>query len=73
MQADGRVAPRILSPEELIVEDMQRRRRTGPADRGPQGGDGRVSLLAVLDSKRTLAAEAKRGKRPAVRSGPPSR
>src|SRR4029077_14789362 len=61
MQAQASVAPRILSPEEAVAEELRRRH----AERAllieaRTGGDGRVRLLVVLDlDPEALAAEAK--------------
>ena len=57
-------APRILSPEEMVVDDLRRRhgeRLLLVEARSGAGGDGRTRLLAVLDlGREALAAEAKR-------------
>jgi superfamily II DNA or RNA helicase len=62
MQAQPSVAPRILSPEEAIAEELRRRHGEGALlIEARTGGDGRVRLLAVLDLEgEALAAEAKR-------------
>jgi hypothetical protein len=62
MQAQPSVAPRILSPEEAIAEELRRRHGEGALlIEVRTGGDGRVRLLAVLDlDGEALAAEAKR-------------
>jgi hypothetical protein len=62
MKAETGAAPRILSPEEAVAEELQRRHgeRTLLIE-ARTGGDGRVRLLAVLDvDGEALAAEAKR-------------
>ena len=62
MQAENRVAPRIVSPEETVAEELSRRH----GDRAllieaRMGEDGRMRILAVLDlDGEALAAEAKR-------------
>jgi hypothetical protein len=62
MQAADKVAPRILSAEEAIADDL--RRRHGEHTlliEARTGGDGQVRVLAVLDLDiEALAAEAKR-------------
>jgi hypothetical protein len=62
MNAEAVAAPRILSPEEMVVDDL--RRRHGERlllIEARSGGDGRTRLLAVLDlDGEALAAEAKR-------------
>ena len=62
MTAEASVAPRILSAEEIVAEELQRRHgeRTLLIE-ARTGGDGRVRVLAVLDlDGEALAAEAKR-------------
>ena len=62
MQTQPSVAPRILSPEEAVAEELRRRHgeRTLLIE-ARTGGDGRVRLLAVLDlDGEALALEAKR-------------
>jgi superfamily II DNA or RNA helicase len=62
MQAADKVAPRILSAEEAIADDLRRRHgeRTLLIE-ARTGGDGHVRVLAVLDlDGEALAAEAKR-------------
>ncbi len=62
MGGEASVAPRILSPEEAVAEELRRRH----GDRAllieaRTGGEGGVRLLAVLDLEgEALAAEAKR-------------
>jgi superfamily II DNA or RNA helicase len=62
MQAENRVAPRIVSAEESVAEELRHRH----GDRAlliqaRMGGDGRIHILAVLDlAGEALAAEAKR-------------
>lgn len=60
--AEAAAAPRILSADEAIAEELQRRHgERALLVEARQGGDGRVQLLAVLDLDRdALAAEAKR-------------
>jgi hypothetical protein len=62
MNAEAVAAPRILSPEEMVVDDL--RRRHGERlllVEAHSGGDGRTRLLAVIDvDGEALAAEAKR-------------
>jgi superfamily II DNA or RNA helicase len=62
MNAEAVAAPRILSPEEMVVDDL--RRRHGERlllIEARSGGDGRTRLLAVIDADgEALAAEAKR-------------
>ncbi|HEY7298163.1 MAG TPA: DEAD/DEAH box helicase [Xanthobacteraceae bacterium] len=62
MNAEAVATPRILSPEEMIVEDL--RRRHGERVlliESRSAGDGRSRLLAVLDLQpEALAAEAQR-------------
>jgi predicted ATPase len=64
MNADAVAAPRILSPEEMVVDDLRRRhgeRLLLVEARSGSGGDGRTRLLAVLDvDGEALAAETKR-------------
>ena len=62
MQAEASVAPRILSPEEAVAEELRRRHgERALLIEARTGGDGRVRLLAVLDLEgEALAAEAKR-------------
>ena len=74
MQAQASVAPRILSPEEAVAEELRRRHgERALLIEARTGGDGRVRVLAVLDlDGEALAAEAKRTRR-AARSGPRSR
>ena len=62
MQAEASVAPRILSPEEVVAEELQRRHgERALLIEARTGGDGRVRLLVVLDlDGEALAAEAKR-------------
>jgi superfamily II DNA or RNA helicase len=64
MNAEAVSAPRILSPEEMVVDDLRRRhgeRLLLIEARSGSGGDGRTRLLAVLDvGGEALAAEAKR-------------
>jgi superfamily II DNA or RNA helicase len=61
MQAPA-IAPRILSPEEAVAEELRRRHgERALLIEARTGGDGRVHLLAVLDlDGEALAAEAKR-------------
>ena len=56
------VAPRILSPEEAVAEELQRRHgERALLIEARTGSDGRVRLLAVLDlDGEALVAEAKR-------------
>ena len=71
MQAEERVAPRIVSAEEAVAEDMQRRHGERVLlIEARTSGDGRIRILAVLDlDGEALAEEAKRHEaRPA--SGP---
>ena len=62
MQAENRVAPRIVSAEETVAEELRHRH----GDRAllieaRMGGDRRIRILAVLDlDGEALAAEAKR-------------
>ena len=62
MAAADRVAPRVLSAEESIAEDLQRRHgERALLVEAQTGSDGRVRLLAVLDlDGATHAAEMKR-------------
>ena len=62
MQAQASVAPRILSPEEAVAEELRRRHgERALLIEARTGGDGRVRLLVVLDlDGEALAAEAKR-------------
>ena len=62
MGADASVAPRILSPEEAVAEELRRRHgERALLIEARTGGGGRVRLLAVLDLEgEALAAEAKR-------------
>ena len=75
MQAEDRVAPRIVSPEEAVAEELrQRHGERALLIEARTGGDGRVRILAVLDlDGEALAAEAKRHEAASRRSGPPSR
>ena len=62
MQAENRFAPRIVSAEETIAEEL--RHRHGDQAlliEARMGGDGRIRILAVLDlAGEALAAEAQR-------------
>jgi superfamily II DNA or RNA helicase len=62
MQAAETAAPRIVSADEAVAEELQRRHgERALLIEARQGGDGRVRMLAVLDLDRdALAAEAKR-------------
>ena len=62
MQTQASVAPRILSPEEAVAEELRRRHgERALLIEARTGGDGRVGLLVVLDlDGEALAAEAKR-------------
>jgi superfamily II DNA or RNA helicase len=64
MQAS--VAPRILSPEEAIADEVRRRHgERALLIEARTGGDGRSRILAVLDLDReALAAEVNRHERP---------
>lgn len=61
MQAQASVAPRILSPEEAVAEELRRRHgERALLIEARTGGDGRVRLLVVLDlDSEALAAEAR--------------
>ena len=61
MQTQASVAPRILSPEEAVAEELRRRHgERALLIEARTGGDGRVGLLVVLDlDGEALAAEAK--------------
>jgi hypothetical protein len=62
MQGEASVAPRILSPEEGVAEELRRRHgERALLIEARTDGEGRVRLLAVLDLEgEALAAEAKR-------------
>lgn len=62
MQAGDAAAPRILSADEAVAEDLQRRHgERALLIEARLGGDGRVLMLAVLDlDPDALSAEAKR-------------
>ena len=62
MQAADALVPRIVSADEAIAEELQRRHgERALLIEARQGGDGRIQILAVLDLDRdALAAEAKR-------------
>jgi superfamily II DNA or RNA helicase len=62
MQAEDAVAPRILSAEESIAEDLQKRHgERALLIEARAAGDGRVRVLAVLDlDGESLAEEGKR-------------
>jgi hypothetical protein len=62
MQAAEVAAPRIVSADEAVAEDLQRRHgERALLIETRQGGDGRIRMLAVLDLDReALAAETKR-------------
>ena len=61
MQAENRVAPRIVSAENCRRGAAASPWRPGTANRGAMGGDRRIRILAVLDlDGEALAAEAKR-------------
>jgi SNF2-related domain/Helicase conserved C-terminal domain len=62
MQGEASVAPRILSPEEGVAEELRRRHgERAVLIEARTDGEGRVRLLAVLDLEgEALAAEAKR-------------
>jgi superfamily II DNA or RNA helicase len=61
MQAQASVAPRILSPEEAVAEELRRRHgERALLIEARTDGDGHVRLLVVLDlDGEALAAEAK--------------
>ena len=62
MEAAEKAAPRIVSPDEAVAEDLKRRHgEAALLIEARQGGDGRVRVLAVLDlGGEALAAEQKR-------------
>jgi SNF2-related domain/Helicase conserved C-terminal domain len=62
MQAEDGVAPRILSAEEVVAEELRRRHgERALLIEARTGGDGRTRILAVLDlDGEALAVEAKR-------------
>ncbi|NJL09184.1 MAG: DEAD/DEAH box helicase, partial [Methylacidiphilales bacterium] len=62
MEAAEKAAPRIVSPDEAIAEELKRRHGAAALlIEARQGGDGRVRVLAVLDlNAEALAAEQKR-------------
>jgi superfamily II DNA or RNA helicase len=62
MQAEDGVAPRILSAEETVAEELRRRHgESALLIEARTGGDGRPRILAVLDlDGEALAVEAKR-------------
>jgi hypothetical protein len=61
MQAEVRVAPRLLSPEETVAEELRHRHgERALLIEARDGADGRVRILAVLDvDGDALATEAK--------------
>jgi superfamily II DNA or RNA helicase len=66
IQVEASITPRILSPEEAVAEELQRRHgERALLTEARTGGDGRVRVLAVLDlDDEALAVEAKRHERP---------
>ncbi|KAA5602637.1 DEAD/DEAH box helicase [Blastochloris sulfoviridis] len=62
MEAAEKAAPRIVSPDEAVAEDLKcRHGEAALLIEARQGGDGRVRVLAVLDlNGEALAAEQKR-------------
>jgi hypothetical protein len=61
-QGEASVAPRILSPEEAVAEELRRRHgERALLIEARADGDGRIHLLAILDlDGEALAVEAKR-------------